>query len=261
MSVSNILIVGANQGIGYYMVERLLEKGNHVAVLDIEEEHIKELQKSYAGSLLVMKADATDEASLSEGVKSAIHEFGKIDVAIHNACLCTFERESDTEYEVYKKVMEVNYFGALRLAKLVLPSMRETKGGRIIFTSSGVGVTGFGNISPYASTKGAIESLAKCLEIENQKYGITFHIMHPPLTNTASSKGLPVPKEFMADAKKVGSGLAEHIWSKKFVICHSFSQAMQMKLCYRHPLYMGKMMWKMTQRAKNQLGECNELSN
>ena len=57
--------------------------------------------------------------------------------------------------------MDVNYFGALRLSKLILPFMREKKEGRIIFTSSGVGVTGFGNISPYASSKGAIESLAK----------------------------------------------------------------------------------------------------
>ena len=130
-----------------------------------------------------------------------------------------------------------------------LPFMREKKEGRIIFTSSGVGVTGFGNISPYASSKGAIESLAKCLEIENQDYGITFHIMHPPLTNTASSSELPVPKEFMADAEKIGKGLADHVWSKKFVICHSFSQSLQMKLCYCYPLYMGKMMWKMTQRA------------
>ena len=248
--MSNILIVGANQGIGYYMVVRLLEKGNKVTVLDIWDYHISELKNRYQGSLSVIRADATDEESLSEGIKEAIKEFGNIDIAIHNACLCTFVSEQDTDYEVYKKVMDVNYFGALRLSKLVLPSMRERKQGRIIFTSSGVGVTGFGNISPYASSKGAIEALAKCLEIENREYGITFHIMHPPLTNTASSSGLPVPKEFMADAEKVGRGLADNICSKKFVICHSFSQSLQMKLCYRHPLYTGKMMWKMTQRAK-----------
>lgn len=48
---------------------------------------------------------------------------------------------------------------------------------------SGVGVTGFGNISPYASTKGAFEALAKCLAVENDEYGITVHLFHPPLTN------------------------------------------------------------------------------
>lgn len=247
--MSNILIVGANRDIGYYMAIRLLEKGNNVTVLDIQDDHISELKKRYQNSLLIIRSDATDEDSLSEGIKKSIKEFGNVDIAIHNACLCTFANEQDTGYEVYKKVMDVNYFGALRLSKLILPFMREKKEGRIIFTSSGVGVTGFGNISPYASSKGAIESLAKCLEIENQDYGITFHIMHPPLTNTASSSELPVPKEFMANAEKIGKGLADHVWSKKFVICHSFSQSLQMKLCYCYPLYMGKMMWKMTQRA------------
>ncbi len=54
--------------------------------------------------------------------------------------LCTFANEQDTGYEVYKKVMDVNYFGALRLSKLILPFMREKKEGRIIFTSSVLGL-------------------------------------------------------------------------------------------------------------------------
>lgn len=165
------------------------------------------------------------------------------------------DSEPDTSYEVYQKVMDINYFGALRLVKTVMPYMRKAKKGRVIFTSSGVGVTGFANISPYASTKGAIESLAKCLKIENAEYGISFHLFHPPLTNTASASGLPIPKEFKADPKKVGYGLAEHIWSKKFVICHSVSQALQMKFSYRHPLFIGRMMTQMTNRAKQEKKE------
>lgn len=74
-------------------------------------------------------------------------------------------------------------------------------------------------------------------------------MFHPPLTNTKSAKGLPIPKEFKAEPQKVGYGLAEHIWSKKFVICHSVMQSVQMKFSYRHPLYIGKMMTKMTKRA------------
>ena len=146
--MSNILIVGANQGIGYYMAIRLLEKGNKVTVLDIQDNHISELKENYQDSLLIIRSDATDEESLSEGIKKSIKEFGNVDIAIHNACLCTFANEQDTGYEVYQKVMDVNYFGALRLSKLILPFMREKKEGRIIFTGSGVGVTGFGNISP-----------------------------------------------------------------------------------------------------------------
>ena len=256
--MSNIVIVGANQGIGYYLVQSLLAAGNKVAVMDIRTEHIEQLNDKYPDTLMVLYADATDEASIAEGVRKAHESFGSIDIAIHNACLCTFESEPDSDIEIYQKVMDVNYYGALRLAKAVLPFMREAKGGRLIFTSSGVGVTGFENISPYASSKGAIESLAKCLEIENVKYGISVHLFHPPLTNTESASGLPIPKEFKADPLKVGQGLAKHINSNKFVICPGVSQALSMFFCYRHPLRFGKLLAKATGKAKEAMKQQGE---
>lgn len=248
--MKHILIVGANSGIGYYMVKQLLEDGKAVSVLDIKTDNLEELKGQYNDLINIIQADATDEESVKRGVKEAEAELGEIDIAVHNACICSFESEANTEYGVYEKVMNVNFYGALRLSKAVLPLMRARKRGKVIFTSSGVGVTGFGNISPYASSKGAIEALAKCLTMENEEYGISFHIMHPPLTNTDSSSGLPVPKEFMANPETVGRGLAKKIDSNRFVICHSAWQALQMKLCYRHPIRMGRMMWKMTTRAK-----------
>ena len=247
--MANVLIVGANQGIGYYLVERLLESGNAVTVLDIQINTIGILKEKYPKTLLPVIADARDLSGIENGVLQAIRHFGDIDIAIHNACLCTFDSEHDTGYEIYQNVMDVNYFGALRLSKTVLPHMRKAKKGRIIFTSSGVGVTGFANISPYAASKGAMESLAKCLQIENEEYGITFHLFHPPLTDTKSASGISVPKEFMAKAKEVGYGLADRIWLKKFVICHSAIQTAQIKFSYRHPLFIGKMMTKAAKRA------------
>lgn len=247
--MAHILIVGADQGIGYYLAERLLENGNFVTVLDLQTDAVASLKEKYPKTVLPVVADARNLSSIEHGVQQAMEHFGDIDIAIHNACLCTFESEPDTGFEVYQNVMDVNYFGALRLAKTVLPYMRKAKKGRVIFTSSGVGVTGFSNISPYASSKGAIESLAKCLEIENEEYGISFHLFHPPLTNTKSASGITVPKEFKSEAKKVGYGLADRIWSKKFVICHSASQAAQIKFSYHHPLYIGKMMTKAAKRV------------
>ena len=247
--MANVLIVGANQGIGYYLVEKLLELGNTVTVLDIQIHAIEKLKETYQKTLLPIIADARSLSGIENGVLQAIQNFGDIDIAIHNACLCTFESEHDTDYEIYQNVMDVNYFGALRLTKTVLPHMRKAKRGRIIFTSSGVGVTGFVNISPYAASKGAIESLAKCLQIENEEYGITFHLFHPPLTDTKSASGISVPKEFMAKAKEVGYGLANRVWSKRFVICHSALQTAQTKFSYKHPLFIGKMMTRAAKRA------------
>ena len=148
--------------------------------------------------------------------------------------------------ETYHNVMEVNYYGALHLSRVVLPYMMSQRYGKVIFTSSGVGVMGFVNISPYASSKGAIEALAKCLNIEYLDYGISFHIFHPPLTRTKSAEPLPVPNEFMADPEKVGIGLAKHIQKSSFIICNSFGQKVQTLGCYLFPIKMGKLMSKMT---------------
>lgn len=76
----------------------------------------------------------------------------------------------------------------------------------MIFTSSGVGVTGFMNISPYSSTKGALEALAKCLRIE----------------------------------------YAKDINSKRFIICHNLNQKIQTLGCYLLPTKMGDMLSKLT---------------
>ena len=244
--MSSIIVTGANQGIGYYLVEQLLAHGHSVAVLDMEINNLQKLQEQYGEKLLLCVCDVRETESIEKSVYDIIVAFRTIDIAVHNACRCTFTSAKDTDEDTYRDVFNVNYFGALRLSKAVMPYMQKQHHGKVIFTSSGVGVMGFVNISPYASSKGAIESLAKCLGIEYQNDGITFHIFHPPLTRTKSAEPLPVPKEFMIDPKIVGQGLAKHISSKRFIICHSFGQKIQTKLCYLFPIKTGRFMSKIT---------------
>lgn len=248
----HILIVGANQGIGYFMAEELLAQGNQVTILDVETAGLKNLQKQYPHQLLSVVCDVRDTAGVEAAIQKSVSTFGCMDIAVQNACRCTFDSMEETEYPVYEDVFNVNFFGALRLAKCVVPYMeKDRKGkGKIIFTSSGVGVMGFHNISPYASSKGAIEALAKCLNIEYMDKGICFQIFHPPLTNTQSASPLPVPPEILADPKVVGAGLAKRIHKKGFYICHSAAQHLQTGLCYLFPHKMGRMMSRLLKRAQ-----------
>ena len=250
--MQNIIILGANEGIGFYLAKHLLEKGNNVGILDININNLEELRKEYPKQLLISKCDARKDGEIENSVKLFFNKYKSIDVAIHNACMCTFQTMEETSEETYKEVFDINYFGALRLTRNVIKYMKDT-GGKIIFTSSGVGVMGFTKISPYASSKGAIESLAKCMNIEYKKYNISFHIFHPPLTNTKSASPLPVPKEFMASPEKVGIGLAKNINKKSFIICHSLSQKIQTMGCYLFPIKMGKLMSKMTDAYEEEL--------
>lgn len=243
--MKNIIILGANEGIGYWMAKKLLEEGHNVGIFDICTDNLENLKIQYKEQLLVMNCDAKSNTDVETAVTAFVRKYERIDIAVHNACKCTFDLMEETSEEIYRDVLDVNYFGALRLTKNVVKYMKET-GGKIIFTSSGVGVMGFTKISPYASSKGAIESLAKCMNIEYKKYNISFHLFHPPLTNTNSASPLPVPNEFKAVPEKVGTGLAKNINKKSFIICHNFSQKVQTIGCYMFPLKMGKLMSKLT---------------
>lgn len=247
--MNTLFITGGNDGIGYFMAREWLEKGNCVSVLDLNCDNIDKLKETFPDTLLTFTCDVRDLESVKMAANQTNTQFGSFNYAVHNACLCLFNSFADHSMEDFDKVMGVNYHGAINIAKAVLPIMEKQRKGKIFFTSSGVGVTGYINISSYACSKGAIESLAKCLKIEYADTGITFHILHPPLTNTKSSSPLPVPKEFKASPEKVGKGFIKHIDSKRFVIAPSFGDAVSIRLSYLFPLSIGRLLVKLTKKA------------
>ena len=246
--METLFLTGGNNGIGFYMAKQWLMNGNSAAVLDLECDNIDTLKKTYPKTLLTFQNDVCDKESVKSAINLTNDHFGNIYFAVHNACVCLFKSFEEHTSEDFKRVMDVNYYGAINLTEAVLPIMKARSRGKIFFTSSGVGVTGFMNIGSYASSKGAIESLAKCLNIEYSGSGITFHLLHPPLTNTKSSSPLPVPNEFKASPEKVGKGFIRNINSKKFIITPSFLDAVSVKISYLFPVSMGNILVKMTKK-------------
>ncbi len=245
-----MLITGANKGIGYYMAMSWLEKGNIAIVLDVSCDEIDKLKFEYGERLMTRICDVSDFNSVKESVKEAIDMYNNIDIAVHNACICVFESLSQHSIDEYKKIYDVNFLGAVNITKIVLPFMLENKKGRICYSSSGVGVTGYINISGYSASKGAIEAFAKCMLLENLENNVSFHILQPPLTNTESSSPLPVPKEFKADPKKVGYGLIKNIYKRKFIITPSLLDTLTVKMSYNFPRFTGKLLVRMTNKTK-----------
>lgn len=101
----------------------------------------------------------------------------------------------------------------------------------------------------YALSKAALEALAKCCNLECAETGVTFPLLHPPLTRTRSSAFLPVPPAYMADPEVVGCGLAKRLSARGFVQCHSALQRVQTQICYGFPIQLGQLLTKMTARC------------
>ena len=121
--------------------------------------------------------------------------------------------------------------------------------------SSGVGFTGMPGMTGYTSTKGAVEALTRTLALEYAPMGITFNVMHPPLTHTKSAAGFGIPPEMMADPEVVGRGLAKLVGKTRPMLAAGFVNNIQLQMSYHLRVPMGKLMSMLSDKARqNQQG-------
>jgi NAD(P)-dependent dehydrogenase (short-subunit alcohol dehydrogenase family) len=241
-----ILITGANNGIGLAMTRSLLERGDRVAAVDLSLDNLGHAQPD----LLPFPCDVTQPQQIRSVVDEVVNKWDRIDVLINNACLALFIPFEERSLDDIRREFEVNYYGYLNMIRAVLPVMKKHGHGVVHNFSSGVGYTGIPGMTGYTSTKGAIESLTRTLALEYASKGITFNVMHPPLTRTKSSSGLGVPPEMMADPVRVGRNLARQVGKTSPVLSPDFSNAFQLWITYHFRVQMGRLLAMMTERAK-----------
>lgn len=244
----NIVITGANNGIGLAMSKALLEMGDHVAALDLSVNHLDRSNPN----LITYVCDVTNPQRVQSVIDEIVGQWGGVDILINDACLALFTPFDKRSVQDIRSEFEVNYFGYLNLIRAVLPTMKKQGRGMIHNFSSGVGFTGMPGMIGYTSTKGAIEAMTRTLALEYSKQGIVFNVMHPPLTRTKSAAGFGVPPEMMADPEVVGRQMAKLVGKKSPVLVPGFSNRFMLWMSYHFRVLMGGFMARMASRAREQ---------
>jgi len=101
-----------------------------------------------------------------ELAKKVIDKYGHIDILINNGGISQRSKALETAVEVDRKIMEVNFFGAVALTKAVLPYMIAQKSGYIVSLSSLMGKIGFYNRTGYSASKHALHGFFDSLRLE-----------------------------------------------------------------------------------------------
>lgn len=165
-----IWITGASSGIGEQLTYQLAEKGNNL-ILSARRKEVLEKVKSNCSSSVqdnihVLPLDLAKIESLDKGADTALNIYGKIDVLVNNGGISQRSLVTETSFEVDQRLMNVNFFSAVKLTKRVLPGMIKNKSGHILITSSLVGKFGTPFRSTYASSKHALHGFFEALAAE-----------------------------------------------------------------------------------------------
>jgi dehydrogenase/reductase SDR family member 7B len=181
-----VWVTGASSGIGEALVRALLARGALVAA---SARRMGELERVTAGAAkraLLVPFDVTDHAALPGAVAKAWDWQGRIDLLVNNAGVSQRSLALDTQLEVYRRLMEVNYLAPVALTQLVLPRMVARRAGHIAVVSSVAGKLGAPLRTGYCATKHAVVGYFEALRTEVEAaYGIRVSVIVPGSVRTS----------------------------------------------------------------------------
>jgi len=176
------LVTGAGKGLGKSMALALSESGAHVVVvsrtLSEIEATAREIQENGVKSLPIA-LDVTKEEDVVRMVETILREFQTIDILVNN--VGTFIGGPLVELSLgdWHKMLEINLTSTYLCSKVVGKHMVEKQKGKIINTSSALGVFGARDSGAYCASKGGVIQLTKALAIEWAKYNINVNSIAP----------------------------------------------------------------------------------
>lgn len=170
-----VAITGGSDGIGKALIEWLVPMGARVATCARNQDKLYDLQLKFSKyPLHCVVADVSKYKDCELFIQSTLKQFGGIDILINNAGISMRALLKDADMDVFRKTMDVNFFGALYCTKLALPSLIERKG-TIVGVSSVAGFRGLPGRSGYSASKFALNGWLEAVRTELIEDGV--HVM------------------------------------------------------------------------------------
>ncbi|HYC40828.1 MAG TPA: SDR family oxidoreductase [Chitinophagaceae bacterium] len=206
-----VVVTGGTDGIGKALVDALLSRGAKVATCGRDHDKLYRLQSEHAAdNLHTMIADVSNENDCRRFVETTIKYFGGIDILINNAGISMRALLKDTSPEVIRRVMEINFFGAVYCTRYALDSLIARKG-TIVGVSSIAGYRGLPGRSGYSASKFALQGWLEAIRTELMNDKVHVMWVCPGFTTSnirvaaLDSEGRPHGKTSMDEGKMMSA--------------------------------------------------------
>lgn len=181
-----VAITGAASGIGLAIAHKFASEGACLALIDMDRAALELHENKFRDDgcqVMAVACDVTDQALCASAIGAVIQNFGGIDVLVNNAGITQRSKFTDTQVEVFQKVMDVNFFGSLYCTKAAIDSLIERRG-MIIVNESVAGLTPLLGRTGYSASKHALHGLFTSLRCELREKGVHVLIVCPGFIRT-----------------------------------------------------------------------------
>lgn len=174
------LITGSSRGFGRELAKAVLDSGDKVVATARRPEQLDKLVREYGKDIRAVALDVTDAVAARAAVRTALDEFGALDVVVNNAGYANSAPIEETPDDDFRAQIETNLFGVVNVTKAALSVLREQRSGHFVqFSSIGGRVGGTPGMGAYQTAKWAVEGFSEVLANEVKPLGIKVTIIEP----------------------------------------------------------------------------------
>jgi NAD(P)-dependent dehydrogenase (short-subunit alcohol dehydrogenase family) len=186
------LVTGAARGIGLEVARRLLREGARVAVADVDQTQLEAAKVSLGAvepdTLLLVRCDVGNQASVRDLSENIDEEFGGLDILINNAAILDWTAIEDLTSARLQEILNVNLAGAINCIQAFVAALSRSASARIVNIASINGLRGTSSSIAYNASKAALINLTQCLAVDLAPRGILVNAVAPGFVDTRMSK-------------------------------------------------------------------------
>jgi 2-hydroxycyclohexanecarboxyl-CoA dehydrogenase len=188
-----VVVTGAASGIGAATAEAMAEAGGDIVLADLSaekgEQHVAALrERGLKASFLPI--DVASDESIAE-FRKAVLARGPVHVLVNGAGFGRGQAFVDNDQEFWRRVVDINLLGPVKLTRALLDPMIERGSGKIVNVASDAGRVGSAGETVYSGAKGGLISFSKGLAREMARYSINVNCVCPGPTETPMLMALP----------------------------------------------------------------------
>lgn len=228
---AHVLVTGGSSGIGLETARIAIQRGARVSLIARRPDVLDDaaaLLREAGGQVAVAATDVADAGQVDAAVSAVTAALGPVDIAICSAGQARPGYFQELDADLFRTMMDVNYFGTVNVARAVVPAMIERRAGSFVGVSSAAGLVGVFGYTAYAPTKFAVRGFLESLRAELLPYGIHVGCSFPPDTDTPqlADENRFKPKETHAiggatkplSPVRVAKSIVDGIEKERFVI-------------------------------------------
>jgi NAD(P)-dependent dehydrogenase (short-subunit alcohol dehydrogenase family) len=191
------VVTGAASGMGSAISRHLADRGNRVALLDLDADTVQQTADALAAggaSTLAAPVDVSDRAAVDDALQKVRSEFGPVEIMVTSAGIDAFVPFTEMTVDAWDRMIAVNLTGTFHCLQAAIPDMLDAGWGRIVTISSSSAQSGAARMAHYVASKGGVVGLTKALALEFAPHGITVNSIPPgfidtPMARRAEARG------------------------------------------------------------------------